>query len=141
MIAPLRSRRSKPDAAFSLVEVMIVIVIIGVLAAVSVPVYSNNIKKAKRAEADNSLGSIRSQLGVYYGEHGRYPKQHPAVDYVIGASWNDIKTGELDGKYFTDSAYTYYGSPNGKEFKIFCDKGSILDYDRALDQDGVFLDE
>ncbi|MBT7093621.1 MAG: prepilin-type N-terminal cleavage/methylation domain-containing protein, partial [Bacteroidetes bacterium] len=60
----------KRNSGFSLVELMIVIVIIGVLAAVAVPIYSNNVMKAKMSEADAALGSIRTQLRVYYGENG-----------------------------------------------------------------------
>ncbi|NQV16568.1 hypothetical protein HQ531_13985 [bacterium] len=119
---------------------MIVIVIIGVLAAVSVAVYSSNIQKAKRTEADAALGSISLYIDIHYAEFGRYPKERPA-DYVIGASWNYIKPGELNGKYFSDSSYTYEGPPNGKWFKIICAKGTVLDFDRTFDQDGVFQDE
>jgi prepilin-type N-terminal cleavage/methylation domain-containing protein len=125
---------------FSLVELMIVIVIIGILAAVAVPIYSNNVMKAKRSEADAALGSIRTQLDIFWGEYGRYPKER-IDEYVIGSSWNDISPGELSGKYFSDSSYTYYGSPNGKVFKLTCTKGNILDYNRTLDQDGVLADE
>lgn len=125
---------------FSLVELMIVIVIIGVLAAIAVPIYSNTVMKAKRAEADAALGSIQTQLDIFKGEFGRYPKERIA-EYVVGSSWNDINPGELTGKYFSDSSYTYYGSPNGKVMKITCNKGDILEYDRTLDQDGVLQDE
>ena len=125
---------------FSLVELMIVIVIIGVLAAIAVPIYSNNVQKAKRSEADAALGSIRTQLDIYIAEYGRYPRENPK-DYVIGAAWNSIRPGELTGKYFSDSSYTYYGSPNNKVYKITCEKGDILEYDRTLDQDAVLQDE
>jgi len=127
-------------AGFSLVELMIVIVIIGVLAAIAVPIYSSSVQKAKRSEADAALGSIRKELQAYYGEHGRIPKQQQA-DYVIGASWNDIRAGELNGKYFSDSSYTYTGSPNNKTWKIICAKGSVLDYDRILDHTGSLKNE
>jgi len=128
------------NAGFSLVELMVVIVIIGVLTAAAVPVYSNNVQMAKQSEADAALGSIRTQLKIYYAEHGRYPKERIG-EYILGASWNDISPGELTGKYFPDSSYTYYGSPNGKVMKITCNKGDILEYDRTLDQDGILLDE
>ena len=119
---------------FSLVELMIVIVIIGVLAAVAVPIYTSNVKKAKMSEADAALGTIRTQLRVYYGENGSYPTVSPA-GYVIGAAWNDIKSGELTGKYFTDSSYTYL-SADGVNYTITCAKGSVLDSDRTMDQAG-----
>jgi len=136
----LKDNSSIRIKGFSLVELMIVIVIIGVLAAIAVPIYSNTVTKAKRVEADAALGSIRTQLDIYKGEFGRYPKERVA-EYVMGSSWNDIKQGELTGKYFSDSSYTYYGSPNGKVMKITCNRGDILEYDRTLDQDGVLLDE
>ncbi len=126
----------RSNGGFSLVELMIVIVIIGVLAAVAVPIYNNNVRKAKMSEADAALGSIRTQLRVYYGENGSYPVEDPA-DYVIGASWNDIKTNELTGAYFTDSSYTYY-SAAGADYTITCAAGGILDTDRTLNQDGTF---
>lgn len=119
---------------------MIVIVVMGILAAIAVPIYNNNVNKAKQAEADVALGTIRKELRMYYGEHGRMPKQIQA-DYVIGAYWNEIREGELNGKYFSDSSYTYYGSPNNKTWKITCAKGGVLDYDRTLDQSGNFKNE
>jgi prepilin-type N-terminal cleavage/methylation domain-containing protein len=126
----------RSNGGFSLVELMIVIVIIGVLAAVAVPIYNNNVRKAKMSEADAALGSIRTQLRVYYGENGSYPVVNPA-DYVIGASWNDIKSGELTGTYFSDSSYTY-ASSDGVDYTITCANGGILDSDRTLNQDGTF---
>jgi prepilin-type N-terminal cleavage/methylation domain-containing protein len=122
------------NSGFSLVELMIVIVIIGVLAAVAVPIYNNNVRKAKMSEADAALGSIRTQLRVYYGENGSYPV---ATDqYVITADWADVRSGELTGTYFTDSSYQYTG--DGTDYTISCAAGSILDSDRTLDQDGAF---
>lgn len=125
---------------FSLIELMIVIVITGLLAGVAVPIYSNNVMKAKKAEADGALGSILKQLEIYKAEYGRYPKER-TDEYVIGSDWNTIREGELTGKYFSDSSYMYYGSPNGKFIKITCLKGDVLDYNRTLDHDRILLDE
>ena len=122
-------------SGFSLVELMIVIVIIGVLAAVAVPIYNNNIQKAKMSEADASLGSLRTQLRVYYGENGEYPTRTTDT-HVINDTWNDIKVGEITGKYFTDSSYTYQ-SADGTSYTLTCAGGDILDSDRELDQAGT----
>lgn len=125
----------RKNSGFSLVELMIVIVIIGVLAAVAVPIYNNNVTKAKMSEADAALGSIRTQLRVYYGENGNYPTVNPA-GYVIGATWNDIKTGEITGTYFTDSSYTYL-STDGSDYTLTCAAGTVLNSNRSLNQDGT----
>lgn len=121
---------------FSLVELMIVIVIIGVLAAVAVPIYTSNVTKAKMSEADAALGAIRTELRVFYGENGAYPVA-AVSEAVIGGSWNDIKAGELNGKYFVDASFTYE-SADGVSYTLTCAAGTILDSDRTLDQAGDF---
>jgi len=126
----------KRNSGFSLVELMIVIVIIGVLAAVAVPIYSNNVMKAKMSEADAALGSIRTQLRVYYGENGAYPVAASGTA-ITAVSGIDIDSGELTGKYFNDASYTYYGYASGDSFTVTCAKGSILEADRTLDQSGT----
>ena len=126
----------KRNSGFSLVELMIVIVIIGVLAAVAVPIYSNNVMKAKMSEADAALGTIRTQLRVYYGENGEYPTE--TGTYVFEASWNDFNTGELTGKYFRDSSYTYTGvGGTTNTYTITCANEGVLTSDRTLNQAGV----
>ncbi len=121
---------------FSLVELMIVIVIIGVLAAVAVPIYTSNVTKAKMSEADAALGTLRTELRVYYGEYGEYPTQ--VLDAAVQPlTWNDIKVGELDGKYFADASYTYI-SAAGADYTLTCAAGTILDSDRTLNQAGDF---
>ncbi len=126
----------KKQAGFSLVELMIVLVIIGILAAVGVPIYTSNMNKARQAEADATLGTIRTDLRVYYAENN---STYPVVatdSPVVGATWNNINATELTGKYFTDASYTYTG--DGSIFTITCAGGNWLDTDRTLDQAGDF---
>jgi prepilin-type N-terminal cleavage/methylation domain-containing protein len=57
---------------FTLVELIIVIVIVGILSIVSVPVYKNYVKKAMSTEAKALLGSIITAERIYLAEHGHY---------------------------------------------------------------------
>ena len=118
----------------TLVELMIVIVIIGVLASVAVPIYQTHVQHAKSAEADASLGSIRTALRVYYAENAAYPVQASAkrVD-SIGV---DMSAADLSGKYFTISDYTYTGTTTTYTIKA-TGTGSQSGLNRQLDQDGT----
>jgi len=50
---------------FTLIELMIVVAIIGILAAVAIPAYSDYVKKSREAEATNALGDIRTAQIAY----------------------------------------------------------------------------
>ena len=54
---------------FTLIEIMIVIIIVGILATMGIVQYTKAIEKARGAEAKNFLGSLRSQCGAIYLEN------------------------------------------------------------------------
>jgi type IV pilus assembly protein PilA len=58
---------------FTLIELMIVIVIIGVLAAIAIPAYQNYTTRAQVSEALNMASAFKSELMAYYGESGNCP--------------------------------------------------------------------
>ena len=64
----------KTKKGFTLIELMIVVAIIGVLAAVAIPKFANLIRKAKEASAKGQLGAVRSAVSIYYGDcEGNWP--------------------------------------------------------------------
>jgi len=59
---------------FTLVELVIVIAILGILAAVAIPAYANLQEEARSSQAQATLGSFRSALGIYYAKNkGAWP--------------------------------------------------------------------
>lgn len=58
--------------AFTLIELMIVVVIIGILAAVAIPSYQGFQQKAKSTEAKIILSSIYSLEKIYHAEFNKY---------------------------------------------------------------------
>ena len=68
-----RKQIQRDMQGMTLVELMIVAVIVSILAAVAIPIYQANVKRAKASEADACLGSVRTALRVYYAENAAYP--------------------------------------------------------------------
>jgi prepilin-type N-terminal cleavage/methylation domain-containing protein len=93
----MRSRKG-----FTLIELMVVILIVGILAAVAIPIMRGRIDSAKWSEGRAGAGSIRTACRAFMAEKG------PGW----GGVWGGItlgtlgfQAGDLNGKYFTDAAY------------------------------------
>ena len=59
-------------AGFTLVELMVVVIIIGILAAAATPIYYSQTRRARQVEATDGLGAIRQAERVYSTERGVY---------------------------------------------------------------------
>ena len=76
----------KQRKGFTLVELVIVIAILGILAAYAVPKYQGLVEEARSAEARAQLGTVRSALGIYYAKnHGVYPNTIDGTIFADGA--------------------------------------------------------
>jgi type IV pilus assembly protein PilA len=60
------------NRGFTLIELMIVVTIIGLLAAIAIPNYLQFQSIAKQAEAKSNLGGIFTNEQAYWGEHSKY---------------------------------------------------------------------
>ncbi|AOE83539.1 type IV pilin protein [Pseudomonas sp. TCU-HL1] len=62
----------KSSKAFTLIELMIVLVVIGILAAIAYPNYTEYVRRGKRAEVKAALMEGAQALERYYSTHGSY---------------------------------------------------------------------
>ena len=93
--SPAREARALPrkEEAFTLLELMVVIVIIVILAGLLFPAAQSILERAKKVQAKNDLIQIVTAVNAFYTEYGRYP---------ITAT--------------TDMTYGTYGNPSGTLF-------------------------
>ena len=76
--------RKGKGKGFTLVEILIVVVILGILAAIVIPQFSNASQTAKASSLASTLQTVRSQLELFQVQHsGAYPP--PMVDGADGA--------------------------------------------------------
>ena len=63
----------RKESGFTIVELLIVIVVIGILAALVVTTFSGIQKKARDTERETDVKALHGQIEAYYAQNGRYP--------------------------------------------------------------------
>lgn len=80
------SLKSK-EKGFTIVELLIVIVVIGILAALVVTTFSGIQKKGRDSERKTDIGAVHSQLEAYHATNGRYPTLANLQSTVPNTGW------------------------------------------------------
>ena len=87
-------------SGFTLIELMIVVAIIGILAAVAIPQYQNYVARAQVAEGLALASGVKTALTLYYQETGGFPEApcdgcYAETHKMLGIAADD----ELSGNY------------------------------------------
>ena len=69
----LSSKLAGQQAGFTLIELVIVIVIIGILAAVAIPNLSSSVEEARKGKAMATLGALKGSWGIAYAANRSVP--------------------------------------------------------------------
>lgn len=95
----IRQRKLENRKGFTLIELMSVILIISVLAAVMIPIVRGHLDSVKWSEGKATMGTIATALRAYILEAGASCSRRPT------ASQLGFSSGDLEGAYFTTRSY------------------------------------
>ncbi len=101
----------KQQSGFTLIELMIVVAIIGILAAIAIPAYQDYTARAQAAEATTLLGGLKAPIVEYYNSEGSVPG--------VGVLGNVTTSGEYVASISASSnVYTAQFKSSGVSSKL-----------------------
>jgi general secretion pathway protein G len=82
----LEFRNPRRSRGFTLIELLLVLVILGVLAAIVVPKFAGRTEQARQAAAKTQVSSFATVLDAYEVDNGFYPKGKSGLNDLVQAS-------------------------------------------------------
>ena len=132
LVARLASRKKD---GFTLVELIVVVAIIGILAAIAVPSFQASGNKAKQKEASMALGSYIKAAQAFATEYGRTPRNAREISEfakVAGCRYNDPVRCKTDTvQNYSNSSTTRWNLPSGN-YRVEWERASNPMIIRAL---------
>jgi type IV pilus assembly protein PilA len=122
--------KTRSNKGFTLIELMIVVAIIGILAAIAIPKFADLISKSKEGATKGGLSAVRSSLQVYYGDNeGIFPLDGLAILTTDGKYINEMPEAKLPGtgKGDSDSVMTYSTTTATGPFETDLANGALND--------------
>ena len=106
---------SKRQQGFTIVELLIVIVVIGILAALVITTYTGIQAKARNSKRQTDVNAVQTQLEAYFAQSGHYP----SLADMNSGSWLTANMKSLDQGALKDpqgSSQTLASSPAAKTY-------------------------
>jgi type IV pilus assembly protein PilA len=140
MLLKLRQRMTREESGFTLVELLVVMLILGLLAAIAIPSFFNQRNKAKDSSAKEAVRTAETAIETYATDHdGKYTGADPAALKTIEPSLNDVGAN-LTVPAADDTTYTVTvtsEAASANEFSITRDGTGVTTLTCvALDTDG-----
>jgi len=120
-----RERSRGRRAAFTMVEILVVVAIIGVLAAVIAPSFIGRIGQAKQGVAKQKVSEIEKAVEIFRTDYGRYPQTLDELvrrpSDIAEAKWNppSLKSKDLIDPWDRPFVYKYPGDHSEVPFDLY----------------------
>lgn len=105
-------RSALRQSGFTLVELMIVMVIVAILAAIALPIYRSQIQQSQRTDAKDALLNLASREERYYTLNNQYTATLTNLGYTAGlltAQGLPLGSGSIPDYYMTATASSSNG--------------------------------
>ncbi len=108
----------KDIKGLTLIELLAVVLIVGILAAIAIPTYTNYMVRARRADAKTALEQLRASQEAFRAERGRYAndEDHGNALLLLQNSWgvptNPVGDYVISFTLTTQNSFTAEATPN-----------------------------
>jgi general secretion pathway protein G len=114
-------KKRAQSAGFTLIELMIVVAVIGILAAIAIPRFGEMVEKSKEGQTKGNLNSIHSALMIYYGDQkGVWPSTlNTYASFSFSQYLDNVNPVKVTGYYVKNST-----NPSGVQVSMTVNAGA-----------------
>lgn len=121
----MKKQRLAGEAGFTLIEIMVVVVILGILAGIVVPKLLEEPEKARVTKAETQIKSFESALAMYKLNNGFFPSTEQRLDALVKKpTTGRIPKNYKEGGYISKIPLDPWGNPY-----VYLCPGTHGDYD------------
>lgn len=103
------------NTGFSLIELMVAVLVVGILTAIAVPTYQNSVRKARRTEARSALVDLQAREERYFSTHPSqgYSSMASDMGYAASSATTDLASSAMNigSGYYTVQINNFSAAP------------------------------